>query len=209
MPTEMFVTKHNNVFLKDDGKTVSFNEKDFRLGKDCSSNIAHLTQFALFWNHANAIHYWFLRTLSKGQPCDGEGREFNGYGIDRRMLNSLRTACWKVLESFDLLTIRVPKKFVNKFKDVYGTQNKSHPQRIWFDIERYKMFHNMFTPFHVIPDYALDKAKKLLPIVPGSDASYNGEYLNDIIWTLIQLENLHENEQKSKRADYFTYEFNY
>lgn len=168
MGLDMYINRKVRRYRKDDG-TYTFNLDGYESDRfGCGNGECVETEVA-YWRKANAIHKWFVDNAQDGED------ECQETEIDIGVIREIRDLCLSILKDMKGKVLRVPKKDVKSFKEIYG-QKDGFKQRIVIDPDNFSSFEKV-TDYHVVSDTSICRDR--LPTESGfffGSVKYNGTY---------------------------------
>lgn len=194
MGLDMYLNRKYSKFRKDDG-TLSDNWNDLKFDKFGRSNKLGFTENVGYWRKANYIHRWFVDNVQNGNDDCKE------YCVSIKKLHELRDICFDILSKLHGTEIRVPKKYVDEFKEMNrNVYNCSKIQRITIDVNNLKTVKDL-TGYHALTESQIKKCdcRTKLPTQKGfffGSYEYDGWYLQSLVETIEMLDELFEKHEE-------------
>jgi hypothetical protein len=201
MGLDMYINRRVRGYRKSDG-TLSMSLEDYKSDEWGVGNGESVETEVAYWRKANAIHNWFVENVQNGVD------ECQESDISIDTLKRLRDLCIEVFTKMQGMVLRVPKKDVEKFKELYG-ENKEYKQRITIDPNNLDAI-EYATGYHVVADPS--ECERLLPTQGGfffGDTEYDGNYFWSLWKTIKMLNRVIERDEEDRKNGiypYYTYQ---
>lgn len=176
MGLDMYINRKVRRYRKDDG-TYTFDLDGYESDRFGCGNVEWVETEVAYWRKANAIHKWFVDNVQDGED---DCRETE---IDIGVIREIRDLCLSILKDMKGMVLRVPKKDVKSFKEVYG-QKDGFKQRIAIDPDNISALEGV-TDYHVVSDTSVCRDR--LPTQDGfffGSVKYNGAYFWNLAKTI-------------------------